>query len=110
MVFNMTDEQIQALFQLKELKEKGILSQEEFEKEKASVLNTTMITQQPPVMPFAQKPSMPNSVNMEANKVELPRPSAPVKEKSWFGRNWGIILGIILLIAVNILRVALRHH
>ena len=37
----MTDEQIQSLVQLKELKEQGILSQEEFEKEKASILNET---------------------------------------------------------------------
>ena len=35
----MTEEQIQSLVHLKEMKEQGILSQEEFEKEKASILN-----------------------------------------------------------------------
>ena len=34
----MTDEQIQSLVQLKELKEQGILSQEEFDKEKDKII------------------------------------------------------------------------
>lgn len=43
----MTEEQVQSLLKLKELKEQGILSQEEFEKEKASILDETKASQQP---------------------------------------------------------------
>ena len=86
----MTNEQIQSLIQLKELKEQGILSQEEFEKEKDKIINGAVHHQG-----LSEEPQVEQATDDNRNK-DTEYDSKPVstkkkQEKSWFARNWEII-------------------
>ncbi len=91
----MTDEQIKALVQLKELKEQGILSQEEFDKEKDRILNGTVDIQGQSQNPHAEQAA---DDNRNENTAYDSKPVATTKkqEQSWFAKNWKI-LGLALL-------------
>ena len=86
----MTEEQIQSLVQLKELKEQGILSQEEFEKEKDKIINGAVYHQGQ-----TQEPQVEQATSDNRNKgIEYnSKPGSITKrqEKSWFAKNWEII-------------------
>lgn len=101
----MTDEQIKALVQLKELKEQGILSQEEFEKEKASILNTDIRTQQSPLTPPNDGPAKPVNDNPDEKKIESARTNVKKKEEktSWIKENWWMILVPILIALAKVI-------
>ena len=94
----MTEEQIQSLVQLKELNEQGILSQEEFEKEKASILNETKVTQQQSFAGFDDEHKNHSVVEKEdKNEAKPQKVFAPEKKKSWLKENWWIIVGTLAI-------------
>ena len=101
----MTDEQIKALVQLKELKEQGILSQEEFEKEKASILNTDIRTQHSPVDSPDDRPAKLVNDNLDEKKIESAKTSVTKKEEktSWIKENWWMILVPILIAIAKVI-------
>ena len=110
----MTDEQIQALTQLKELKEQGILSQEEFEKEKAEILNGAITPHQEKQVPQDEPNSIPNTSISENKTIgdngNNTNPSVK-KKKSWFARNWGwefIALGVAMALVKIIMKLVQR--
>lgn len=107
----MTDKQIQALIQLKDLKEQGILSQEEFEKEKAEILQASSAPQQQPETSVKEEPVFrPVTTNPEKVEAEPPKPVTPKvspnvtpkKKKSWIEENWWIIAGTLVLALAKI--------
>lgn len=86
----MTDEQIQSLVQLKELKEQGILSQEEFEKEKDKIINGAVYHQGQTQEPQVEQ-TTDNNKNKGAEYNSKPVATTKKQEKSWFAKNWEII-------------------
>ena len=95
----MTEEQIQSLVQLKELKEQGILSQEEFEKEKASILNETKASLQQSLAGIDIENSNRSAVeNEDKNEAKPQKVLAPERKKSWFKEDyWWIIVGTLAI-------------
>ena len=102
----MTNEQIQDLTQLKELKEQGILTQEEFEKEKTSILNGATSLHQVIQDPQDKPNSIPNNAIQKdkttRSKGEDIKPIVK-KEKSWFARNWTYIAFGVAMALVKLL-------
>lgn len=72
----MTEEQIQSLVQLKELKEQGILSQEEFEKEKDKIINGAVYHQGQ-----TQEPQVEQTTDNNRNKVSKPVATTEKKKR-----------------------------
>ena len=87
----MTDEQIKALVQLKELKEQGILSQEEFEKEKDEIINGTVYHQGQTREPEVEQDADDNR-NKDTEYKSKPIAAKKEQEKSWFAKNWEYIV------------------
>lgn len=101
----MTDEQIQSLVQLKELKEQGILSQDEFEKAKTDLLSGTNSSQQVKRDTLDNPAAIPNTAIQEDKTIDRNGNKAkPIvkKEKSWFARNWEYIALAIAIALVKI--------
>lgn len=87
----MTDEQIQSLVQLKELKEQGILSQEEFDKEKAYILNDKHVVQS--TIQEAERvpiePSIDND-NLDDRSTTIIPEIKETKKENWWKEHWWI--------------------
>lgn len=87
----MTDEQIKALVQLKELKEQGILSQEEFEKEKANILNDKYVVQSTiqEAGSVQSEPSIDND-NLDNRSTTAIPVVKETKKTNWWKEHWWI--------------------
>ena len=100
----MTEEQIQSLVQLKELKEQGILSQEEFDKEKASILNETKASPQQSLSGFDEKQKNHSAVEKEdKNEAKPQEVLVPEKKESWFKKNWWTIVAALSIALAKII-------
>lgn len=86
----MTDEQIKALIQLKDLKEQGILSQEEFEKEKAEILQASAAPKQQPAASTKEEPAF----------NYLPLQTRPKKKNSTLWIILGAVAAVIVIVAI----------
>lgn len=99
----MTDEQIQSLVQLKELKEQGILSQEEFDKEKTSILNETKASPQQSLAGLNEGHNHSASEKEDKNEAKPQRVLGPKKKESWFKKNWWIIVAALSIALAKII-------
>lgn len=108
---DLTNEQIQSLVQLKELKEQGILSQEEFEKEKDRIINGTVYHQGQSQEPQVEQATSDNR-NKEIEYNSKPGSTTKRQEKSWFAKNWVIIASAypFCRILIKLIRSLIRSY
>lgn len=110
----MTDEQIQSLIQLKDLKEQGILTQEEFEKAKKDLLNGTADQSNRVERESQDKiASSFNTTNLEGKTISRNGNHAKSTEKndrnrSWFARNWEYIALVLAYPLIKVLMLLAR--
>lgn len=97
-------DEYEALKKLKGLLDAGILSQEEFEKEKASILNETTVSPQQSLAGLDEEQKNHLAVEKEdRNEAKPQKVVAPEKKKSWLKENWWIIVGALSIALAKII-------